>query len=70
MRSRVWPGVLARVNGRAPSSRSLIQSSRVVVSSPREQNTPRPGQRRRSPASHRSTWLIHQEQAAVKRSPD
>jgi hypothetical protein len=65
MRSMIWSAVLVHLKGRAVSFQSLIQSSSAVMSSSREQDTPRSGQRRCSSASHRSTWLIHDELAVL-----
>ena len=59
MRSMIWSAVLVHLKGRAVAFQPLIQSSSAMVSSSREQNTPRSRQRRCSSANHRSTWLIH-----------
>ena len=61
MRSMIWSAVLVHLKGRALAFQVLIQSSRAVVSSSREQNTPRSRQRRCNSANHRSTWLIQEE---------
>ena len=61
MRSMIWSAVLVHLNGRAVAFQIVIQSSSAVVSSSREQNTPRARQRRCSSANHRSTWLIQDE---------
>src|SRR5207237_7645874 len=66
MRSMIWSAVLVHLKGRAVAFQVLIQSSRAVVSSSSEQNTPRSRQRRCSSANHRSTWLIHDEYVGVK----
>ena len=57
---------MVHLNGRALAFQNLIQSSSAVVSSSREQNTPRSRQRRCNSANHRSTWLIHDEYVGVR----
>jgi hypothetical protein len=47
----IWSAVLVRLKGRAVAFQVLIQSSSTVVSSSREQNTPRSWQRRWSSAN-------------------
>ena len=66
MRSMIWSAALVHLKGRASAFQVLIQSSRAVVSSSREQNAPRSRQRRCSSANHRSTWLIHDEYVGMK----
>src|SRR6266568_6278590 len=66
MRSMIWSAVLVHLKGRALSFQSLIHSWSALVSSSREQKTPRSRQRRCNSASHRSTWLIHEEYVGVK----
>jgi len=61
MRSMIWSAVFVHLKGRALAFQVFIHSSSAVVSSSREQNTPRSRQRRCSSANHRSTWLIHEE---------
>ena len=46
MRSMIWSAVLVHLKGRAWLFQVLIQFSSAVVSSSREQNTPRSRQRR------------------------
>jgi hypothetical protein len=60
MRSLIWSAVLVHLKGRAVAFQTSIQSSSAVVSSSREQNTPRSTQRRCSSTNDRSTWLIRE----------
>src|SRR6266513_1472977 len=66
MRSMIGSAVLVHLKGRALAFQILIQFCSAVVSSSREQNTPRSRQRRCSSANHRSTWLIQEEYVGVK----
>ena len=54
MRSMIWSAVLVHLKGWALLFQVLIQFSSAVLSSSREQKTPRSRQRRSSSANHRS----------------